>query len=94
MSFLDPDPQARHLRAAETHEQAARQHEEAAVRWVARGDDERAKFEWLNASLEREAAGVERERAELEWLHARVEAKAALLERERARVPARRPPRL
>jgi hypothetical protein len=62
----DPDPVARHLEAAETHDHAAERHDKAAAFWAERGDAVRADLERRNSEIERAAARLERDRAEVE----------------------------
>jgi len=62
---IDADSVRRHRRAAQTHDEAASRHREAAKFWIGRGDQVRADIEARNAEIEREAAQLERERADL-----------------------------
>ena len=65
-ALSDPDPVARHLRAAETHDLAAVRHDEAVAFWLQQGDEVRAELERRNARIERDAAQLERDRAAVE----------------------------
>lgn len=60
------DRVARHLQAANTHEEAAARHDAAAAFWLEQGDETRADLERRNALIERAAAQLERDRAEVE----------------------------
>ena len=66
LGVSDPDPVARHLHAARTHDQAAERHDEAARYWAERGDQVKADLEQRNAVIERDAAQLERDRAAAE----------------------------
>jgi hypothetical protein len=55
-----------HRHAAVAHDEAASRHAEAALFWVARGDEIRADLERRNAEIERAAAVLERDRADLD----------------------------
>lgn len=55
---------ARHIRAARTHDQMAKRHEEAALHWEGRGELERAELERRNVEFELAAAQLERDRAD------------------------------
>jgi hypothetical protein len=52
----------RHLKAAQTHDDAALRHE-AALHWDEYGDPEHAELERRNVEIERAAAQLERDRA-------------------------------
>ena len=54
----------RHLRAAQTHDEMARRHEDAALHWDEYGEPELAELERRNAVIERAAAQLERDRAD------------------------------
>lgn len=54
----------RHLRAAQTHDEMARQHKAAAVDAYMRGELEWAEFERRDVEIERAAAQLERDRAD------------------------------
>ena len=54
----------RHLKAAQTHDDAALRHEEVARYWDDRGDPEHAELERRNVEIERAAAQLERDRAD------------------------------
>jgi hypothetical protein len=54
----------RHLRAAQTHDDAASRHEQAALHWDKHGDIEHADLERRNVVIERAAAQLERDRAD------------------------------
>jgi hypothetical protein len=53
----------RHLKAAQTHDDAALRHEKAALHWDECGDSEHAELERRNVVIERAAAQLERDRA-------------------------------
>src|SRR5262249_50885214 len=55
---------ARHLKAAQTHDDAALRHELAALHWDKHGDAEHAQLERRNVEIERAAAQLERDRAD------------------------------
>ena len=54
----------RHLKAAQTHDDMALRHEEAALHWDAYGDPEHAELERRNVEIEHAAAQLERDRAD------------------------------
>jgi hypothetical protein len=54
----------RHLRAAQTHDDAALRHEKAALYWDDHGEPEHAELERRNVEIERAAARLERDRAD------------------------------
>jgi len=53
----------RHLKAAQTHDDMALRHEEAALHWDKCGDPEHAELERRNVKIEQAAAQLERDRA-------------------------------
>ena len=58
------DMPARHLKAAQTHDDAALRHEDMALYWDEYGDLEHAELERRNIEIERTAAQLERDRAD------------------------------
>jgi hypothetical protein len=60
-----PDPIARHLQAAKTHDEAADRHDEAVAFWLKQGFEDHADLERRNSVIERDAAQLERDRADL-----------------------------
>jgi hypothetical protein len=55
----------RHMKAAQTHDDMALRHEEAAIYWDVYGEPEHAELERRNVEIELAAAQLERDRADL-----------------------------